>query len=176
MAQDYRVPIALIRRLCYPSGYHLPKLERLEFPPKKPSAVVTPINHYRVIDASKGNLPREMYEFFIGKLNVNEYVATCRWCGAHVYGEHSWAGHGKSEGVDKGCKRHLKDLYRTLTMTQQHECIVCDSSTSCTTWGVPLCSKKCEQAFMFEQPLTMRYELQQYRMVLEAEKNATLQS
>lgn len=174
MAQDYHVPISLIRRLCYSSGTRLPKLERLEFPPKKE---VIPITNYkspisRSINVEKGNLSKELYEFFVGKMDTNANVATCRWCGTVIYGAHSWEMHGKSTGNESGCKRLLKELYRRLTLEDTLECIACDSLTNLTAWGVPLCSKKCEQVFMFEVPLTLKYEIAQYRQ--ELERNAAL--
>lgn len=178
MAQDYQVPIALIRRLCYPSGTRLPKLQRLEFPPKP---TVIPITSYRSpivrsVSVERGNLSKELYEFYVGKMDTNANVATCRWCGTMIYGQYSWETHGKAVGNEYGCKRILKDFYRTLTQGAEHECVACDTITRLTAWGVPLCSKKCEQVFMFEIPLTLRYELAQYRRELEAVSNATVQS
>lgn len=158
--QDYHVPIALIRRVCFPSGQRLPKLKRIEFPPKAiVNPVTKPYSGYTVstFDATKGNLEKQQYQFFVGRTRTNDNSATCRWCGVVGYGDHYQREHGKGEGSKIGCKKKLTDLYKTFCVNKQ--CMMCDNATMKTTWGVPLCSKECETEWQFHAPASLRFEV-----------------
>lgn len=173
--QDYHVPIALIRRACYPSGERLPKLVRIEFPPKAVvrDNLVAARGGFTTstFDDTKGNLDKPLYQFYVGKIRVNDSICTCRWCGTIGFGVHFTKEHGKAEGSRTGCKRLLQDIYKTFVTNKV--CMMCDADTLKTSWGVPLCSPECEKEWMFHNPRSLTFEIEIFEKArAEEEKEA----
>lgn len=153
---SFRVPVALIRHVCYPSGYRLPKLQPLEYkwePPKPPVTVVpgfqraaqgwvspNTVTNYKI----KGNLSNEEYRFFVGNRQTHLEVSHCRWCAECFTSILSRRAHKTP------CKTLLIDLYRELRDLSR--CAVCEKACKRTAWGIPLCGEKCEHEWRFASP------------------------
>lgn len=173
------MPIALIRRLCYASGRRLPKLERIEFPPKKVAAtgVSQLVSNGRLLSTVgvstifKGNLEKQLYQFYVGKMRSNDNSAVCRWCDTMGFGSMFLRDHGKGAGTATGCKKHLVDIYKTFVLNGQ--CMMCDARTTRTSWGVPLCSEECEKEWQFHNPRSLRFEIEVFE---KREKEAEAES
>ena len=165
-----RVPNSLIRRLCYPTSYRLPKLEYMQYPPKpaemeRKSYVPSHVPNRLIsaaelmarrasaqLDYDKGNLKNDEYRFFVGYPVVGSNCSTCRWCQARFDSEDGRKAHKKAE-----CKRKLTDLYTLLL--KDRNCVMCENHTAKEYWGVPLCSVTCKNEFRFALSSTMRFEI-----------------
>lgn len=167
MAQQ-RVPDSLIRRLCYPSSYRLPKLVHLEFP-KKVIPVVSAYNRNydaafgrgsrlragtdHLQDWQKGNLHKDEYRFWIGAPFIKSNLSTCRWCKAMCYSPLDRKNH-----TSKGCNPKLITVYGALL--REAMCVMCRKPTYGTaSWGVPFCSKTCAEAWRYEDPPFLRFRV-----------------
>lgn len=149
---DFVPPIALIRRICYPTSVRLPQRALLGIRvPKKVIPTVVESRFYaarnfgRVGNNRKGNLNNEEYRFFIGKFDSTLVVSTCRWCGDAFYSAKARKDH---EGID--CHRALTDLYKKLIALKK--CAICQAYCSKTYWGVPLCGDSCQEEWRFTMP------------------------
>lgn len=176
-----RVPNALIRRVCYPTSYRLPKMPpRLEFPKKPEEKPVVPHIPVRstfamrgspphlvdisgkspavVMDYGRGNLPNDEYRFFIGYPAKQSTVSVCRWCTGRFETEAARKAHKESD-----CKRNLISLYQRLRLDKL--CVVCDVKTHREYWGLPLCSDACEQEYRFAVPDSMKFEISRLQAI-----------
>lgn len=161
-----KVPNALIRRLCYPTSYRLPKMEHMQYPPKPadtvkkpyvPSHVPTRLTQPTVqpsstLDYEKGNLKNDEYRFFVGYPSTASTHSTCRWCQGRFETETARKAHKKAE-----CKRKLTDLYAVLL--KDSNCVMCDNRTPREYWGIPLCSATCRNEFKFTMSQAMKFEI-----------------
>lgn len=143
----YRVPVALIRHICYPAGYRLPKLERLDYKWVKPT-VPPPLETHRPSSLSlpvgvsdKGNLPYEEYRFYYGRVSLHSPHSNCRWCNLFFSHELARLAHVGP------CKRALVDLYTILL--KEGKCAVCLGRTCKSVWGIPLCGINCMAIWKF---------------------------
>jgi len=159
------VPVALIRQLCYPSGYRLPKLTRLEYK-WKPAEAAKP---YSVALARvnptpmQGNLPNDEYRFFVGKYEKTWMASTCRWCGSLFHNVD-----GRKRHKDAKCKEKLTRLYARILPNKR--CVACNAVTTREYWGLPFCSVVCENTWRFTEPPVFRSYLDREKKQLEAER------
>lgn len=87
-----------------------------------------------------------------GPLNLNEYrfwrssdgIGRCRHCW-HAYRTPE---DRKAHQKEFGCTRVLTEAYKLLL--RDEICVVCDTKTDKTLWGVPLCSNTCVFRWQFE--------------------------
>lgn len=162
----HKVPVALIRRLCYPSTYRLPKLKRLMFPrpvsaklmPETP--VIVPYSRLvgnRVLPGSSEgvvhNLPNEDYRIWFGRAHSGWCSATCRWCGAICHTKETRNAHL----LNGTCDTHLLAIYRILR--KDGNCACCDDRTTKAKWGVPLCSDECVDEWRISLPGVLKFEI-----------------
>lgn len=173
-----KVPIALIRHLCYQSSYRLPKLERIQFPepmlPKpKPYHANRATNLLKIVQGatrpvilipagfpsvdpsivSRGNLPNDEYRYYVGKMSEQYLFATCRFCEAVIGGPVNRKNHETGY-----CKENLLIIYRLLR--EKGNCVVCDKKTNYSKWGIPLCTIPCENEWRFSIPGAFKFERQ----------------
>lgn len=164
-----RIPIALIRKLCYPSGYRLPHLERLDYTWKNPaeqassqttrSGPVT-IHVPRIVTVIKGSLPNDEYRFFIGKMEAVWLGSNCRWCDTFLHNADF-----RKQHKTRGCNLKLISLYKKLC--ERHACMACGGHTSREVWGVPLCSVSCDNYWRVSNPLPFVRALAAEKSLLE---------
>lgn len=164
-----RVPNSLIRRLCYPTSYRLPRMDHMQYPPKPadmerkpyvpahvPSRLVNPTvqysRHQETLDFNKGNLKNDEYRFFVGYPATHSTHSTCRWCQARFETEEGRKLHKKAE-----CKRKLTDLYELLL--KDSNCVMCENRTPREYWGIPLCNLTCQNEFKFTMSGSMKFEI-----------------
>lgn len=155
----YEPPIALIRRVCYPTSYRLPAMARMAVRAQEKPPIVYPASagvivhpgrfHRMPVPNMDGNLSKEEYRFFIGKIDKGYRVAVCRWCSAYVHSEEDRRDHKENE-----CPRKLISLYSKLIKIGK--CGFCNNVTSHYVWGIPICGKTCENAWKFEMPPALR--------------------
>ena len=180
-------PLWVIKSICMPYGARLDKLEPLKrtthfhaggstsFPPmgsrflpgiyrddpwdggdghimQFPSAArpTLPIENGKII---AGNLDNHEYEFFAGSVWDASDKATCRMCQ-----ETFWQ---KSTRKDHYTKTECSQLIKKLAtfLRRDKQCVVCDSRTTRTTWGFPLCDKECVAIFKFWSPGSKRLQV-----------------
>lgn len=140
------IPIALIRKICYPAGYRLPKLARLDYtwkPPQQTPALTQ--MHAMTPRPILGSLQNDEYRFFIGKSQPGWTVATCRWCGALFYNVDERKKHKAQR-----CKEKLVKLYARLL--SKSCCMACGALTKEEYWGIPLCDISCQNDWRFRLP------------------------
>jgi hypothetical protein len=154
-----RIPVALIRQVCYPTSYRLPKMAHL-VTEKEP--VSEPVRSYanpvypRLRQVITGNLPNDEYRFFQGTYDENTTTATCRWCREILHSQEARLKH-------KGdCKVKLVELYGVL-LSARH-CIVCNSFTSETYWGIPLCKIDCKDQWKISNSTAFRQAVDRMKM------------
>lgn len=146
---DFVPPIALIRRICYPTSVRLPQRTLLGL--KVPKKVIPPVvqsrfaGYVRGGETGKGNLHNEEYRFLVGKFDRTLSAATCRWCGDTMYSEKS-----RKEHQGDNCHRGLTDLYRKLLAIKK--CVICNAYCTKTYWGIPLCGDNCQEEWRFTMP------------------------
>lgn len=171
-----KVPVALIRRLCYPSAYRLPHLERLVFPVpkaavKRPASPLSRLNGPRVLPGSvidttaltAGNLPNEEYRFWFGHRQTSWMDSVCRCCGANCYTKTARERHL----LEGDCKENLLFVYRRLV--KDANCVCCDGRTRKQKWGVPLCSDECIKEWKFSAPGALKFEIMALKEGLKKE-------
>lgn len=158
------VPDVLIRHICSPSSYRLPPIHRLTFP-EAPLAkkyvpyaapVTQPYAHRGfepVVRPSdllpyEGNIPNVEYRFFVGRWAKTYPQTECRWCDAKLIDEKM----RKVHMLAGDCKLHLLELYKELRNAFHPTCVVCSVPTRKVTWGIPLCSVKCDNIWRLRLP------------------------
>lgn len=165
------VPIALIRQVCYPTSYRLPKLVRLDF--KQPSAASAHVVHFPVHQSTSttadfewakkafnaGNLPHGDYRFFVGRLDKHNGSGVCRWCRDILYTEKA-----RKEHKGNRCQEKLTRLYRTL-LDARH-CAVCNRLTHSEHWGIPLCIDSCRNEWKFTLSPQFKMAVDKRKVVL----------
>lgn len=181
-----KVPIALIRQVCYPTSYRLPKMSSLAWEkepvdtPRSPYTVHRTDGFVQVHRSSfaerrrdpliwEGNLPLEAYRFFTGQFNKESTMSTCRWCGTTFTTHDQREQHGKST-----CKPSLVQAYAYLQTIER--CGVCNNLTHSTKWGVPLCQptiiNNCHNEWKIRMSQATREILAKLRKKQEDEENA----
>jgi len=151
IGRNMSIPIALIRKVCYPSGNRLPKLTRLDYKWQNPT--LQPVMNLEKSSMTgvtvRGNLHNDEYRFFVGKIDRLAVGCFCRWCGEPIYTEIGCKRHGKGT-----CKQSLVDLYKRLLCLKR--CMCCNQHTIREYWGLPLCSVKCENEWRFTSPPNLK--------------------
>src|ERR1700744_1386054 len=132
----YRVPVSLIRGICYPTSYRLPKISYMPIASevKNPSVYVPPTEPRwrRRVSEIGTNLPKGDYRFFKGSYRSDSPMATCRWCEMVLSSKEERKKHGKGH-----CTVRLVSAYKLLLAAEK--CAICMAFTKSTTWGIPLC-------------------------------------
>lgn len=180
-----RVPVALIRRLCYPSTYRLPKLERLQFPapkaPIKPAPSAYDGMMHRAattIALANGKPPIPALNQIVQRMTQRSVPGPTPCYGNLNNEEYRfWAGHSEPEYSDAQC-RWCSSHFRTADQRKQHHadsdcrenlmvvvkllrhdknCVCCDDRTTNAKWGIPLCDEKCENEWRYSLPGAFRF-------------------
>ena len=166
-----RVPDALIRRLCYPSSYRLPKVERLMYPAPKDAPRI--FSNFPVVrrgsvstfyperkaleEVQLGNLLNDEYRLFVGRATNVSTWGQCRWCDGHFRNFEARKNHLTSGK----CKENLSELYRNVRVATKSKpmcCLVCDLQKDSLTWGIPICSISCANKWRFAMPDAFLFE------------------
>lgn len=179
-----KVPVAMIRRLCYPSSYRLPKLKRLQFPLPKVPVKAAPfrnpmdstsprlVGSVRDTIAIRGNASLLAKIMAVtnqpevkkrGNLGNEEY----RFWSGHCEPEYSdaqcrWCQahvrsvvERKAHHTHSDCRENLMIVFRLLR--KDHNCVCCDDRTPEEKWGVPLCDEKCQNEWRYSIPGSFKF-------------------
>jgi hypothetical protein len=173
-----RVPDALIRRVCFPTSYRLPKEEPMIFPApiKAVKRAVSSVNANLALsrfvghtsgsrttlypdrssiagiyDYVWGNLSNEQYQFFWGRSEIKSGWRKCRICDETFLTDME----AKNHLLASDCKYITGEVSKLVRHTRQ--CIVCDTKTKKKTWGMVLCSEKCVTEYRFHNPETFTW-------------------
>jgi hypothetical protein len=94
-----------------------------------------------------GNLPLSDYRYWKGAPNPASRFATCRACGIACYD-----GYLRKEHHDTPQKRCTTKMVVAINLIRKrHKCVICSIDTQQETWGVVLCSLKCQNEWRFGQ-------------------------
>ena len=158
------VPIWVLRMATMRGGRRLPHVEHLERPQPQQTGFnylpahysgnttqTTPIHHEPWTDGD--NLAHHQYRWWVGSQWKQSQSSTCRACHHTFYSERDREQHHKTTK----CRSKLTHVYSTLL--RDKNCVVCDKRTGRATWGVPLCSKTCQEYWKLNEPLSLIHEL-----------------
>jgi hypothetical protein len=154
-----RVPIALIHQLCYPTSYRLPKQTRLEVKkpvesPTSPAVCKQTIGYFR---NQMGNLHHGDYRFFVGRVQKQESIASCRWCREVLMSQSLRKKHKGNK-----CQEKLGKVYKEALLAKR--CVACGVTTEAQHWGVPLCLGECRDNFKFIMTNPLRMLIDKYKV------------
>lgn len=97
----------------------------------------------------RGCLPEMDYRFWIGSYTEGMTSATCRVCRKVVENARERDLHNHEKGIEWSCYSTMVEALKLLQARRM--CLVCNTDTELSRWGVPLCSPNCVLAWKFER-------------------------
>lgn len=159
--QHLRVPLGLIRALCYPGGTRLPQRVSKARPSEiEGDAVTIPVVYASAVSYVPvvmpesfrnpgldvmGNLSNEAYKFFKGSAIKVSHYFQCRGCFVEAYVKEQKLQH----------MRECRPLMQAIEERVRRDkvCVICNLSTDKSRWQIPLCSETCISKWRFQMPV-----------------------
>lgn len=164
------MPLWILRSITQPYGSRLPKVQLLAKPKTNGSRYLPMIyqgdddwnggntiwtaNDREIVNGKvvDGNLENQEYEFFMGSAWADAQRAVCRFCG-----ETMWVKALRKEHFAKtDCSQNIKKIAALLR--RDKKCVICDTGSNRTIYGLPICKVECLAKFKFAQRTTTAYE------------------